>query len=190
MVNRPRPFLISEKILKTKNSLKPTTSIYQLKYPQPKAKSSFEPSTSHNFPPETINPTLSLLEVKSEIHPITSDIHKGENPAVNLSAINIPPNLQLDFTTPPSLEEYTIYSDSMPVGSPDYISCKSKEPSPRIPFHLSSVFSSLEEDKDSLLVFQNPLYKAPFSYPVVPMVAARGGEVEGDGGALGGGVGG
>jgi len=63
----------------------------------------------------------------------------------------------------------------MPMGSPDYISCKSEEPSPHIPFHSSSVFSSFEEAKDSLLVFQNPLYNAPFSYPIVSMVAAGGG---------------
>jgi hypothetical protein len=111
-----------EKILKTEGSLKLTTVVYQLKYPQSKAKIYFEPSTSQNFPPETINPTLSLPEVKSEIHPTTSDVHKGENLAVDLSVIDIPPTLQLDFTTSPSLEEYTIYSDSTPAGSPDYIS--------------------------------------------------------------------
>jgi hypothetical protein len=87
------PISDPKKILKTKGSLKPTTAIYQLKYSQPKAKSSFEPSTSHNFPPETINPTLSLPKVKVEIHPTTSDVHKGENLAVNLSAIDIPPTL-------------------------------------------------------------------------------------------------
>jgi hypothetical protein len=151
-----------EKILKTRGSLKPTTAVYQLKYPQPKTKSSFEPSTSHSSPPETINPTLALSEVKSETHPTTSDVHKGKNPTVNLSEIDIPLTLQLDFMTSLSLEEYTIHSDSTPAGSPDYISCKSEEPSPCIPFHPSSVFSSLKEAKDSLLVFQNPLYNAPF----------------------------
>jgi hypothetical protein len=78
------PIFDPKKILKTKGSLKPTTVVYQLKYPQSKAKSSFEPSTSHNFPLETINPTLALPEVKIEINPTTSDVHKGENPAVNL----------------------------------------------------------------------------------------------------------
>jgi hypothetical protein len=100
--------------------------------------------------------------------------------------IDILSTLQLDFMTPPSIQQYTIYSDSMLVGSPDYISCKSEEPSPCILFHISSVFSSLEEDKDSLLVFQNPLYNALFSYPIVPMVVVGGG----GGGVLGGGVGG
>jgi hypothetical protein len=83
------PIFDPEKILKARGSLKPTTAVYQLKHPQPKAKISFEPSTSHNFPPETINPTLALSEVKSEIHPITSGVHKGKNLAVNLSAIDI-----------------------------------------------------------------------------------------------------
>jgi len=88
-----KPIFDPQKILKTKGSLKPTTAIYQLKYPYPKAKSSFETSTSHNFPLETINPTLALPEVKSEIHPITFDVHKGENPTINLSMIDIPSTL-------------------------------------------------------------------------------------------------
>jgi hypothetical protein len=49
-----------KKILKARGSLKPTTAVYQLKHPQTQAKISFEPSTSHNSPPETINPTLAL----------------------------------------------------------------------------------------------------------------------------------
>jgi hypothetical protein len=147
------PISDPEKILKTRGSLKPTTPVYQLKYPQPKAKSSFETSTLHNTLPETINPTLSLPKVKGEIQMTTSDVHKGKSPAVNLLVINIPPSLQLDFMTSPSLKEYTIYSDSMPTISLDYISCKSEEPSPRIPFHPSSIFSSIKEAKDFLLVF-------------------------------------
>jgi hypothetical protein len=170
-----------EKILKTRGSLKPTTAVYQLKYPQPNTKSFFEPSTSHNPLPETINPTLTLSEVKSEIHLTTFGIHKGKNPTVNLSEIDIPPNLQLDFMTSPSLEEYTIYSDSTPTGSPDFISCKSEEPSPCISFHLSLLFSSLEEDRNSLLVFQNPLYNTPFPYSVVSMAVTGEEEVEVEG---------
>jgi hypothetical protein len=100
--------------------------------------------------------------------------------------IDIPPTHQLDFPTSPSLEKYTIDSDSMPADALDYISCKSEEPSPRIPFHPSSFFSSFEEAKDSLLVFQNPLYNAPLFYPIVSMAATGGG----GGGVLGGGGGG
>jgi hypothetical protein len=187
-----------EKILKTRGSLKPTTAVYQLKYPQPKIKSSFEPSTSHSSPPETINPILALSETKSETHSITSDVYRGKSPAVDLSEIDIPPTFQLDLTTSPNLGEYTLHSDYTPAGSPDYISCKSEEPSPRITYHPSLVFSSHEEAKDSLLVFQNPLYNTPFPYPVVPMAATGGGGggvfggggVLGGGGAPGGGVGG
>jgi hypothetical protein len=53
-------------------------------------------------------------------------------------------------------------------------------------------FSSHEEAKDSLLVFQNPLYNTPFPYLVVPMASAGGGGggVLGGGGALGGAMGG
>jgi hypothetical protein len=188
------PIFDPEKILKTRGSLKPTTAVYQPRYTQPKAKIPFEPITSHEYPPKTLKPTLALPKIKNEIHPTTSGVHKGENPSVNLTAIDIPLTLWLDFLTSPSLEEYTIDSYSTPAGSPDYISCKSEELSPRIPFHPSSVFSSLEEAKDSLLVFQNALYNAPFSYPIVSMVAAEGGGggvlVGGGGGALGGGGGG
>jgi hypothetical protein len=185
------PIFDPEKILKTRSFLKPITAIYKLKYPQPKTKIYFEPSNSHSSPPKTINPNLLLFEAKSEIHLTTYGVNKGKNLTVNLSEIDIPSTLQLDFMTSPSLEEYTIYSDSTPVGSQDYISCKSEEPSPHISFHPSSVFSSLEEAKYSLLVFQNPLYNAPFSYPVVPMVAVGGGGkwILGGGGALGGGGG-
>jgi hypothetical protein len=158
-----------KKILKTRGSLKPTTAVYRLEYPQPNTKSFVEPSNSHNPLPETINPTLTLSEVKSEIHPTTFGVHKGKNPVVKLSEIDIPPTLQLDFMNSLSLEEYTIYLDSTPAGSPDYISCKSEEPSPRISFYPSSLFSSLEEARNSLLVFQNPLYNTPFPYPVVLM---------------------
>jgi hypothetical protein len=60
--------------------------------------------------------------VKNEIHPMTSGIHEGENPSVNLTMIDIMLTLELDFLTLQSLEEYTIYSDSTPTGSLDYIS--------------------------------------------------------------------
>jgi hypothetical protein len=181
-----------EKILKTRGSLKPTSTVYQLKYPQPKTKSSFEPSTSHSSPPETINSFLARSEVKSEIHLNTSVAHKGKNPVVNLSEVDISPTVHLDFTTSPSLEEYTIHSYSMPMGSPDYISCKSKDPITHIPYHSSLVFSSYEEAKYSLLVFQNPLYNTPIPYPVVLMavVGGGGGGFFGGGGAPGGGMGG
>jgi hypothetical protein len=87
------PVSYPEKILKDRGSLKPTTAVYQLKCPQLSTKSSFELSTSHNPLPETINPTLTLSEVKSEIHPTTFGIHKGKNPVVNSSEIDIPSNL-------------------------------------------------------------------------------------------------
>jgi hypothetical protein len=108
--------------MKIRGSLKPTTTVYQLRHAQPKANISFEPLNLHESPPKTLNPSLALLEVENEIHPTTSGVHEGENPLVNLIAIDVPPTLQLDFPTSQSLEEYTIYSDSMPAGSPDYIS--------------------------------------------------------------------
>jgi hypothetical protein len=89
-----------------------------------------------------------------------------------------------------SLEEYTIYSDSTPAGSPIYISCKSEEPSPHIPFPPFSAFSSPEEAKDSLYIFQNPLYNVPIFSPRVSVVVVGGGGGGGGVGAVVGGVGG
>jgi hypothetical protein len=91
--------------------------------------------------------------VKSEILLKTSVRHKGKNLEINLSAVDIPPTLLSDFLTSPSLEEYTIYSNITPMGSPDYVSCKFIEPSPRVSVHLSSLLSSPEEAKNSFLVF-------------------------------------
>jgi hypothetical protein len=124
---------------------------------------------------ETTNPNLVFPEIKSESHPTTSCVSEGVKPSVKLTSIDIPPTLQLDFPTSQSLEEYTIYSDSMPVGSPVYISCKSEEPSPRISFPPLSVFSSPEEAKGSLYVFQNPLYNLPVNSPRISMAVAGGG---------------
>jgi hypothetical protein len=189
-----------EKILKNRGSLKPTTAVYQLRQVQPKAKIPLEMVTSQEAPTktlfeetstktvevETLNPNLAFPEVKSEAHSTISCINEGDNPLVKLASVDIPPMFQLDFPTSQSLEEYTIYSDSTPTGSPIYISCKSEEPSPRILFPPFSVFSSPEEAKDPLYIFQNPLYNVPVSSPRVSMVAVGGG----GGGAAGGGAGG
>jgi hypothetical protein len=116
-------------------------------------------------------------------------LHKGKSPIENSSVVDISSTLQLNFTTSPSFEEYHTHPVSTPIGSPEYISCKSEEPSPLIPYQPSSYFSPHEENKDSLLIFQNPLY----NFPLITMVATGGGGgrvVEGGGGgAPGGGAG-
>jgi hypothetical protein len=91
--------------------------------------------------------------VKSEILPKTYVRHKGKSPTVNLSAVDIPLTLLSDFPTSPSLEEYTIYSNPTPAGSPDYVSCKFEELSPRISIYSSSLLSSPKEAKNPFLVF-------------------------------------
>jgi hypothetical protein len=91
--------------------------------------------------------------------------------------------------TSPNYEECVTHSVSTPVGSPNLISCKSEEPSPRVPYLSSSDFPLREENKESLLIFQNPLYK----FPQITMAAAGGGGggfVGGGGGFIGGGGGG
>jgi hypothetical protein len=113
--------------------------------------------------------------VKIEILLKTSVGHKGKSLAVNLSAVDIPPTLLSDFPTSPSLEEYTIYSNLTPTGSPNYVAYKSEEPSPHVSVHSSSLLSSPKEANNLFLVFQNPLYNTPYPRQVIPMVAARGG---------------
>jgi hypothetical protein len=76
------------------------------------------------------------------------------------------------------LKEYFTHPSSTPVGSPDYISYKYREPSPRIPYQSSLDFSPRKKNKDSLLIFQNPLY----NFPLITMEAVRGG----GGGVIGG----
>jgi len=152
------PVFDHEKILKTRGSLRPTTAVYQLRNTQPKAKVPLETLASQEAPSKTLfremsaksveaktlNPDLVFPKVKSETHPTTSGVNEDENPSVNITLIDIPPTLQLDFPTPLCLKEYTIYSDSTLAGSPIYISCKSEEPSPHIPFPPFSAFSSPE----------------------------------------------
>jgi hypothetical protein len=88
--------------------------------------------------------------------------------------VDIPSFLQLNFPTSPNSEECVTHSVSTPVGSPDFVSCKSEEPSPRVPYLSSSGFPLHEENKDSLLIFRNPLY----NFPLITMAAPEE-EVEG-----------
>jgi hypothetical protein len=169
-------------------SLKPTPAIYQPKYPQLKTKSSSEPSTSRNPLFDTKDLTSNYSEVRSETRSITPVEQKGKSPIENLSTADISSTLQLNFMTSHGLEEYFTHPSSTPVGSPDYISCKSEEPIPRIPYQSSLDFSPREESKDSLLIFQNPLY----NFPLITMETTGGGGGGvvrgGGGGAPGGGA--
>jgi hypothetical protein len=128
-------------------------------------------------------------EIRSDIHPTVPLVHKGKDPIESSSAFDVPSFLQLNFPTSPNSEECVTHSISTPVGSPDFISCKSEEPSPRVPYLSSSDFPLREENKESLLIFQNPLY----NFPQITMAAAGGGGggfVGGGGGFIGGGGGG
>jgi hypothetical protein len=152
------PVTDPEKILKVRGSLKPTATVYKLKTPPLKNKSSFEPSNflSPLFDNKVSTPNYS--EVSSEIHPTIPLVHKGKGLLESSSAFDIPYLLQLNFPTSPNSEECVTHSVSTPIGSPDFVSCKSEEPSPRVPYLSSSDFPLREENKESLLIFQNPLY--------------------------------
>jgi len=173
-----------------RGSLKPIVVVYKLKHPQLKTKSSSEPSTSRSPLSDTKDLTSNCSEVRSEIHPTTPLVHKGKGHFECLLVVDIPYFLQLNFPTSPNPEECVTHSVSTPADSPDFVSCKSEEPSPCIPYHSPSDFPLHEENKDPLLIFQNPLY----DFPLITMAAAGvggGGLIEGGGGGTPvGGVGG
>jgi len=146
-----------KKILKVGGSLKSTAAVYKLKPPQLKTKSSSEPSTSCSLLFDTKDLTSICSEDRIEIHPTVPLVQKGKGPLKSSSAVDIPSFLQLNFLTSPNSEECVTHSVSTPVVSPIFISCKYEELSPRIPYLSSSDFPPHEENKDSLLIFRNPL---------------------------------
>jgi hypothetical protein len=100
-------------------------------------------------------------EIRSEIHPTVPLVQRGEGPLEGSSAFKIPSYLQLNFPTSPNPEECVTHSFLTPVGFPDSVSCKSEEPTPRVPYLSSSESPLSEENKVSLLFFENPLYNFP-----------------------------
>jgi hypothetical protein len=168
-----------ENILKARGSLKPTAAVYKLKTPPLKTKSSSKPSTSLSplFDTKVSMPNCS--EVRSEFHPTVPLVHKGKGPFESSSDFDIPSFLQLNFPTSPNSEECVTHLVSTPIGSPDFASCKFEEPIPHIPYLSSLDFPLREENKESLLILQNPLY----NFPQIAMAVSGGG----GGGFVGGG---
>jgi hypothetical protein len=182
------PVTDPEKILKARGSFKPTAAVYQLAIPSPKAESPSEPSTSFSPCFDAKHSTPICSEIRSEIHPTVPLVQRGEGPLEGSSAFKIPSYLQLNFPTSPNPEECVTHSFPTPVGFPDSVSCKSEEPTPRVPYPSSSESPLSEENKNSLLFFENPLY----NFPQTTMAAAGGGGggFIGGGGGFGGGGGG
>jgi hypothetical protein len=147
-----------------------------------KNKSPSEPSTSLSPLFDAKDSTPNYSEVRSKIHLTIPLAQKGKGPLKSSSAFDIPSFLQLNFLNSPNSKECVTHSVPTTVGSPDFVSCKSEEPSPCVPYFSSLDFPLCEENKDSLLIFQNPLY----NFPQTMMVAAGGG----GGGFIGGGGGG
>jgi hypothetical protein len=176
------PVTDPEKILKVRGSLKPTATVYKLKPPQLKTKSYFEPSTSCSPLSNTKDLASNYFEDRSEIHPTIPLVHKGKDPIAVSWTVDIPSFIWLNFLTSPNSEECVTHSVSTLVGSPDFVSCKSEEPSPRVPYLSLPDLPLHEENKDSLLILRNPLY----DFPLIMMVAVGGG----GGGFIGGGGGG
>jgi hypothetical protein len=139
---------------------------------------------------------LVLPEIKNETDSISSFSNKGKIPILILALIDIASVPEIKFLASRSFEEHTLHSDSTPIGSLVYISCKSEEPSPHLSFPPFFNFLSPDDQFSEPLslhpevagrrvhIFENPLYNLQVSSPILSMVASRGG---GSGGGRGGG---
>jgi hypothetical protein len=186
-----------EKILRPRGLFKQNVVVYQSKSNQSKDNIFFKPSPSRELPlrkildsvveAETLKSKQLLPEIKTETSLTTSYITRGDTPALKLIPIDIPSTLNMKSSVTQGLEEVSTYTDSTPVGSPIYISCKSEDPSPCIPSSPFSNFTSSskkfpefspfhpKEARESLYIFTNPLYNAMISSPRLSMAAAGGG---------------
>jgi hypothetical protein len=84
------PVTDPKKILKVRGFHKPTATVYKLKHPQLKTKSSSKPSTSCSPLFDTKYLTSNCSEVRSEIHPTIPLVHKGKGPFESSSTVDIP----------------------------------------------------------------------------------------------------
>jgi hypothetical protein len=186
-----------KKILRPRGIFKKNVVSYQPKSNQSKYNTLFKPSSSQELPlwkisdsvieAETLKFEQLLLEIKTETSLTTSYVIRGDTPTSKLIPIDIPLTLNINPFMTQGLEEVATYTDSTPVGSPIYISCKSEEPSPCIPSSPFSYFTSpskkflnfppfhLGEARESLYIFANPLYNTPISSPRLSMATAGGG---------------
>jgi hypothetical protein len=128
---------------------------------------------------------LVLPEIKTETDSIASFSNKGKRPISIPALIDIPSVPEIKFPASRSFEEHTLHSDSTPVGSPVYISCKSEEPSPHLSFPPFFDFLSPDDQFSEPLslhpevagrplhIFENPLYNLQVSSPRLSMVVAE-----------------
>jgi hypothetical protein len=191
------PVFDPEKILKPRGLFKQNVVIYQPNSTQSKYKTFLEPSSSqepslrkklnNTVEVETLKFEQILPEIKTETSPINSYISRGDMPSIKLILIDIPSNLNINLFVTQGLEEVSTPMNLTPVGSPIYISYKSKEPSPHSPSPPFPTFTSPgkkfhdffpldpKEVRAPLYMFANPLYNTPISSPRSSMAATRGG---------------
>jgi hypothetical protein len=140
-----------------------------------------------------------LPEFKVETFPTVSFTNRGKRSISLPTSIDISSVPKIQSTTSQNSEEYTLYLDSTPVGSPVYTSCESEETSPHFPVPYFSNFLSPDgQFSETILlypdvtersphIFKSLLYNLQVSPSKLSMVAAGGG---GAGGGVGGGGGG
>jgi hypothetical protein len=117
----------------------------------------FRETSTDKLEAEIINPKLVLPKIKSTTV-FTNSLTNKCNRSLSIPAfIYIPPVPEVKFSVSQNSEEHILYPDSTPVGSPVYISCKSKEPSPHFP---SPPFLNFSSPND-----QFP--EAPLNHPEV-----------------------
>jgi hypothetical protein len=208
-----------EKLLKPKGYLKQTVAstgkVYQPKVTQVNAKVQIEELTpkesfkqvpsaeaSTSKPEAKLeNPEVIVPEIKVEIDlndtPTSQNKKSLSIPAV-IDTLTFPPLPEVKVSVSRNSEEYILYPDSSPIGSPIYTSCKSEETNPHFPFPPLLYFPSPNDlfpelpsphpevversPLQSLEVFENPLFSPRSSSPRLPMA--------GVGGTGGGGAGG
>jgi hypothetical protein len=181
--------------LKPKGYLKSTTAstgkIYQPKVTQVNAKVPIEELTpeesfkqvpsaeaSTSKPEAKLeNPEVIVPKIKIEID--STDTPTGQNKRslsipIVVDTLSIPSLPEVKVSVFRNSEEYILYPDSSPIGSPIYTSCKSEETSPHFPFPPLLDFSSPNDlflelpsphpevversPLRSLEVFENPLF--------------------------------
>jgi hypothetical protein len=134
-----------------------------------------------------------LPEFKAETFPTVSFTNRGKRSISLPTSIDISSVPKIQSTTSQNSEEYTVYLDSTPVGSPVYTSCESEETSPHFPVPYFSNFLSPDGQfsetfplypditERSPHIFKSLLYNLQVSPSKLSMVAAGGGGVGGGG---------
>jgi hypothetical protein len=119
---------------------------------------------------------LVLPEFKTETFSTVSFTNKGKRSISLPTSIDISSLPEVQFPISQNSEEYTVYLDSTPVGSPVYTPCESEETSPCFPSPSFSSFLSLDDQfpetifpyPDTTEGLPHPFKSPPYNLQVSP----------------------